>query len=93
MIGDKIILLEKYNIHQYDLRLYKCTINFDKNEIFIITDIEKMSKYHNEYIAYYTLKYKNEKFTYKILPEELISFGRYDKKIERKLKLDKINEI
>lgn len=89
-IGDKIILLEKHNLHQYDQYLYKCSIKFDEKEIFEVLNITKIYKYNREYIEYYTLSYKNEKFKYKILPEELISFGKYNKKIERKLKLEKL---
>lgn len=88
-VDDKIILLEKYSIGRYDLNLFKCNVNFNKNDIFTINS-KKVIGFTS--IEYYTLSYKNEKFKYKILPEELISFGKYNKKIERKLKLKEIEK-
>ena len=95
-IHDKIILMEDYSLEGYDMAIFIRQTQFKRFDLFLIDDIKEIYHTYNNIVVYYTLKYSGDLFKdsilYKITPQELIYFQKYNLQIERKLKLNRVTK-
>jgi hypothetical protein len=91
-INDKLVLSNDYVLQEYDLNLFIKHVIFKEGDIFVVSNIDIQYIYHQEVIVYCTLKYNDSKLKYKVTFDDMLCFRKYNKKNERKLKLEKLND-